>query len=218
MAQFRRSYSQVAEDLLAAFYLRRDQEITYVDVGCLWPIEHSNTYYFYQRLGKGVCIDPNPTIREEYEAARPRDQFFNCGVSSAAASMTYFQFSNPVFNTFSEVRAAELQAMERRGRELIGQAEVQVRSLDSILREADWRGRFGAVIDFLSVDVEGHEYDVIQSLDFAYARPKLVVLEAVIKAERGKGQQAHQLLLDQGYAVCGQTGHDTFFLDETNRI
>jgi len=219
MANSRRSYSQVAEDLLAAYYLRKDRNITYVDVGCLWPIEHSNTYFFYRRGGSGICIDPNPTVKDDYEKARPRDRFVNCGVGLKPELMTYFQFANPVFNTFSAPRAAELQKAHlekgaRGGRELVAEALVEVRPLRAILLAADWRGQFGPTIDFLSIDVEGRELEVISSMDFSYARPSLIVMETAVKTQRHRGEQAQQILLDQGYSICGQTGHDTFFRDE----
>ena len=166
MVASRRSYSQVAEDLLAAFYLGKDRGVTYVNVGCLWPVEHSNTYFFYRRGGSGVCIDPNPMVKAAYEETRPRDCFVNCGVGSDAGMMTYFQFANPVFNTFSAPRAAALQTADlekgaRGGRELVAETLVAVRPLHDILLAADWRGRFGPTIDFLSIDVEGRELEGI---------------------------------------------------------
>ena len=213
MAISRVSYSQVAEDLLAAFYLRRDSDITCVDVGCLWPVQHSNTYMFYSRGGSGVCIDPNTTVRSAYEETRPRDQFFNCGVSQEAGFLDYFQFANPVFNTFSPARALELHNSGRKGRALVAQTSVEVLPLRDILLKADWRGKFGATIDFLSIDVEGKELDVISSIDFSYARPQLIVMETAVKTEKQNGILAQRLLLDMGYRICGETGHDTFFRD-----
>src|SRR4051794_20737520 len=96
------SYSQVGEDLQIAFFLGNSDNVHYIDVGCLWPEKHSNSYYFYRRGGRGLCVDPNPTVADEYRDKRPRDIFVNCGVGSEPAKLTYHMHANPVFNTFSD--------------------------------------------------------------------------------------------------------------------
>src|SRR3954454_16855431 len=107
MAAPRTSYAQCGQDLLIAYFLD-DGPATYVDIGCLWPQNGSNTYYFYERGGRGVCIDANPEVREEFEAARPRDRFVHTGVSNAPGELTYYMHRLPVFNTFDPGVAARL--------------------------------------------------------------------------------------------------------------
>lgn len=213
MPNYSKSYSQVAEDLLCAYYLKKTANIRYIDVGCLWPIIHSNSYFFYERGGRGVCIDPNPDVAEEYKSIRPRDAFVNCGVGLVENTLIYRRFENPVFNTFSEARTAELAAANRQGRRLVDTLAVPVRPLTSILKDAGWAEQYGNRADFLSVDVEGFELEVIQSLDFSYVRPRIVILETVVKSERSKGKQAQDLLKASAYRICGETGHDIFFID-----
>lgn len=213
MAEYRKSYSQVGEDLLVAYFLQKEKEVSYIDIGCLWPTKLSNTYFFYKRGGRGLCIDPNPDIRAEYEAARPRDVFVNQGVGATPGALTYHRFQNPVFNTFVGERAAALQATGRRGRNAIGTVEVPVRPLGQILRDLDWRGRFGARVDFLSLDVEGLEHDVLSSMDFAYVRPRLIVLETAVTERTPEKNACIALLRQHGYQLAGWTGHDAFMLD-----
>lgn len=215
MAEYRKSYSQVGEDLLVAFFLQREKDVTYIDIGCLWPTRLSNTYFFYKRGGHGLCVDPNPDIRAEYEATRPRDTFVNLGVGAQPGNMTYHRFQNPVFNTFLPERAAALEATGRRGRNPIGSVEIPVRPLSQILREQDWRGRFGARVDFLSLDVEGLEHDVLASMDFSYVRPRLIVLETAVTERAPDNNVCVALLRQQGYQLCGWTGHDAFLMDRS---
>lgn len=213
MAEYRKSYSQVAEDLLIAFFLHKEKEVSYIDIGCLWPTRQSNSFFFYERGGQGLCIDPNPDIRAEYEAARPRDTFLNLGVGAQEGSLTYHRFQNPVFNTFLAERAAKLEATGRPGRTPIGSVEIPVRPLASILRELDWRARFGPRVDFLSMDVEGLEMDVLSSIDFTYVRPRLIVLETAVTERAPEANPCIAFLREQGYQLSGWTGHDAFLLD-----
>lgn len=216
MALFRKTYAQVAEDLLAAYYLQKETEVTYIDVGCLWPVQQSSTYFFYERGGHGVCIDPNPSAGDQYRAERPRDIFVNCGVAATEGALVYRSYENPVFNTFSDARADELAAAPpRKGRNLIGTTTIPVRPLTQIMHDVGWVERYGSAIDILSIDVEGFEVEVIRSLDFDYVKPTLVVMEMALKAERVRFNQAKQILLDRGYTVCGETGHDMFLINRS---
>ena len=211
-----KSYAQVCEDLLAAYYLKKDKNVTYIDVGCLWPMKFSNTYYFYERNGSGFCIDPNPSIEKDFTRERPRDKFINQGVSDKSGEIIYHSFENPVFNTFVAERADQLIKQDTPGRRLKSKFPIHTRPLIDILIENDWLNIYGNKVDFLSVDVEGFEYKVISSLDFKLVRPKLIVLEEVIKIKQASAYAAEELLLSLDYKIVGRTGHDVFYLDSTS--
>lgn len=215
MADYRKSYSQVGEDLLIAFFLQKEKEVSYIDIGCLWPTRLSNSYFFYKRGGQGLCVDPNPDIAAEYKATRPRDTFVNLGVGAAPGSLTYHRFQNPVFNTFLPDRAAALEATGRPGRRSIGSVKVPVSPLSLIMLELDWRNRFGERVDFLSLDVEGLEHDVLSSMDFSYVRPRLIVMETVVTERVPENNICVTLLRQHGYQLCGWTGHDAFLIDRS---
>jgi FkbM family methyltransferase len=205
----RESYSQAAEDLIAALFLPRIDGIRYIDVGCYLPVYVSNTYFFYKRGGEGVCIDPNPDIAATFIAERPRDTFVNCGVAQEPGELTYHRFSHPVFNTFSEARR---DSVVETGRSVIESLKIPVRPLTDILREARWRERYGPTADLLTVDTEGFEEQVIASLDFDYVRPALIILEMCAKATKPSFHRAVLRLTEAGYDRCAQTGRDMFFV------
>ena len=207
------SYSQVAEDLLAAYYLGKNENITYIDVGCLWPIKFSNTYYFYRRNGSGLCIDPNPLVKDEFMRERPRDIFVNCGISDFTQELIYYSFENPVFNTFSSDRADQLIAQGKAGRHLKQKTVILTKSLNEILIECDWVEKYGNTVDFLTVDVEGFEDKVISSLNFSYVRPTLICLEEAVRVNRDNLITVEKLLIQKNYKIVGRTGHDVFYLD-----
>jgi len=210
MRSMLQSYSQAAEDLLAALYLGKAENVHYIDVGCWHPVKASNTYFFYERGGEGLCIDANPDIAAKFIKRRPRDTFVSCGVSNAPGELTYYRFAKPVFNTFSETRRDSVV----RSRKAIAPITVPVKPLTQILREAKWRERYGNAADFLSIDVEGFEYEVITSLNLTYVRPKLIAMEMCVRSTGAKFGAACSYLTQAGYEVCGRTNHDLFFLAE----
>jgi FkbM family methyltransferase len=218
------SYAQSGEDLQIAYFVGRKNAATYIDVGCLWPKDHSNSYFFYERGGHGLCIEPNPDFADDFRAERPRDTFLNCGISDRAGELTYYMHGNPVFNTLSAESAAEVarqaeqrDGAQRRGRTLTGTTTVPVMTLDEAVARAGFAERCDGRVDFLSIDVEGLELEVIAGFSFDALRPRLVVTEQV---RRGRNRQppedqpAAQALRARGYWLAGYTGHDLYFMDE----
>ena len=86
----KRSYAQSGEDIIAWGELKnsKNQKIKkakgergfYVDVGAYHPKLLSNTYLFYKKGWRGICVDPNPEMASLFRVARPRDVFLNVGV------------------------------------------------------------------------------------------------------------------------------------------
>jgi FkbM family methyltransferase len=220
-----KSYAQSGEDLQIAYYVGRER-ISYIDVGCLWPRQYSNSYFFYERGGSGLCIDPNPTIAHEYTSARPRDLFVNCGIAATEGSMSYYMHNNPVFNTFSAEHAAELQrrvqAMEdspqREGRSQTGVVEVPITTLDRAVDSSGLAKRCDGRLDFLSIDVEGLELEVLSGFSFQALRPRLVVVEDVRRGARTKLSPeqlpATRALAPHRYWLAGWSGFNLYFMDE----
>jgi FkbM family methyltransferase len=221
-----RSYSQHGEDLQIAYYIRKRERATYIDVGCLWPKHFSNSYFFYERGGRGLCIDANPTVAEEYNRMRPHDVFLNCGIAASQGTMTYYMHDNPVFNTFSADHAAELAgrvaAMEdspqREGRELTGTLEVPTMTLDQAIESTGFAAMCSGRVDFLSIDVEGLELEVLSGFDFRRPRPSLVVIEDVRRGTESKRSLEEiptvGLVQAHGYSLAGQVGINLYFVDQ----
>lgn len=214
------SYAQHGEDLQIAYFLGSNKGKHYIDVGCLWPQKLSNSYFFYERDGSGLCIDPNPEVGADYARVRPRDTFLNVGIGSGPGALAYNMYENPVFNTFSAERADFVlrKSKVRGGRDLIRTVDIEVMTLDAAVDAAGFADRCDGVLDFLTIDVEGLETAVVEGFSFDALRPRLVVLEH-IRRRRTDAPPAetplYEAMVDRGYWMAGYTGHDMYFLDET---
>ena len=165
------SYSQYGEDMiLRAMFARYPVSYRgfYVDVGAHHPLRFSNTQYFYEQQWNGVCVDPLPGTARMFARWRPRDVVLEIGVAETEGEMTYYMFDEPALNTFSEKTAKD-----NSGR-LKGTRKVKTRALRGIL--ADHLAP-GCTIDFLSVDVEGMDLQVLRSNDWQQFRPCVVLFE-----------------------------------------
>lgn len=212
------SYAQTGEDLQIAYLLGERRNITYIDVGCLWPVEHSNTYFFYERGGHGLCIDPNPTVAAEFRERRPRDVFLTCAISTEPGRAEYFMHENPVFNTLSPQRAEDVRrkAKGRPGRQVVDRIETDVLTLDEAVVAADFETRCPSGLDVLSIDVEGLEKQVVESYSFTPLRPRLVVFEHLRRGRAEPQLDEHpvvRLLRARNYFLAAWTGHDVYMMD-----
>jgi FkbM family methyltransferase len=173
LLQGRFSYAQEGEDLALDRLLEHKRNGFYIEVGCHHPIRFSNTYFFYKRGWSGVCIDPLPGTAKQFKRWRPRDQVAEVGVSQNPGTLLYYMFNEPALNTFDMTLAEQRDGLN--GYKLENKVSIPTKSLTEILDGMLLPGQ----IDFLSVDVEGLDLDVLKSNDWTKYRPAVIVAEAL---------------------------------------
>ena len=103
-------YAQSGEDIIMAhlFYKLDIAHPSYLDIGANHPAFISNTYYFYTRGSKGVCIEPNPHLYKKIKSMRPRDTVINAGIgidNQETADFYLFPAYADGLGTFSKAEA-----------------------------------------------------------------------------------------------------------------
>jgi len=167
------SYSQNGEDLSINRIFENVQDGFYVDIGAHHPMRFSNTYLFYQKGWSGINIDAQPGSMRLFKKMRPRDINIEVGVGTSSEEMLFYQFNESALNTFNLLEAnskVSEKYMHNEGR------LVKIRRLDSILKESMPQEK---EIDFMSIDVEGNELDILLSNDWDLFRPKYLLVEVL---------------------------------------
>lgn len=207
--QGRRSFSQEGEDLILfrLFEQRIGVPGFYVDVGAHHPYRFSNTYFFYRLGWRGINIEPNPMASDTLRKARGRDITLQCGCGREAGTLDYHMFDEPALNTFERTVADDIASKGRyRLRETV---PVPVRRLASILDE---HVPPGTAIDFLSVDAEGFDLDVLAGNDWTRFRPTYVLVEILDTDLADAGSNPIVAFLqDHGYDLAGKAIHTAMF-------
>lgn len=172
----------------------------YVDVGAFAPIQHSNTWWFYRRGWKGINIDATPGSMKIFRHIRPRDTNLEMAVSDREGEITYYTWGIPnVMNTMSKERAEDVT---RRGGQPSKEFKIQARTLEHILDE---HLPAGQAIDFISLDVENHNLEVLRSNNWQKYRPYLVIVEADDGCETFETVAASEMMAfmkSHRYQVC----------------
>lgn len=163
------SYSQTGEDLVINWLLQPQAPSVYVDVGCNDPVRMSNTYRLYLKGWCGLAIDANADFAKRFAAARPKDTFVTACVGNGTAEVSFNVYADPALSSITDQRFvadAERYRVARVDR-------MVPRPLTSVLLEHAIPDDFG----LLSIDVEGHDFEALQSLDLTRFRPRVIVIE-----------------------------------------
>ena len=166
------SFSKSGEDMQLKQLLKVNRKGIYVDIGCWDPVKASNTYYFHLRGWKGVCIDPNPKMQKLFAQKRKSDIFVNSAVGSGNTTLIYYMLEDSLssMNTLDYSFIQQHQLEDK----VVAKKEIQTVSLKAILEQ---HIKDGEVIDFLDIDVEGFDLEVLKSNDWERFRPKVILIE-----------------------------------------
>jgi FkbM family methyltransferase len=184
----------------------------YVDIGAYHPIKFSNTYYFYQKGWRGINIDANPHSIKEFNKERSNDINIESGVSENDGELEYYYFGeNDTINTFDKILAKQFEIQyDRKIKEI---QKIKVEPINSILEKYLPKGQH---IDLMTIDVEGFELRIVESLDFEKYSPDYFLLEDLDFAnkpfcEMGKSR-LYQFLNLKGYMCVGATHLTMLFM------
>ena len=205
------SYAQNREDIIIdAFFDYKDNGF-YLDVGANYPVEASVTKRFYQRGWHGINFEPNVKLHGLLKADRPRDTNLCIGVGAVNSESSFRQYDNADgLSTFSEAEKQTLDPSYVDLKKDYVDIQVPVRTLASIAKEY----LEGVHVDFLKVDVEGFEYDVLAGNDWNTLKPEVICIEA-----NHVDQDWHPLLDSHGYSIFFNDGLNEYYaLSDSPRL
>lgn len=207
------SYSQEGEDMI----LRRLFEYRnindggfYVDVGAHHPQRFSNTYFYYKRNWKGINIDATPGSMKLFEETRERDINLEFAVSDKKELLTYYIFNEPALNSFDKELSLKRNLMKKYS--IIEKKDIYTVRLDYIL---DNYLPINQEIDFLSIDVEGFDFQVLKSNNWEKYRPKVILIELLSKnIDDVINSKPYLFMKKLGYKYYAKTVGTHFFIRE----
>lgn len=195
----RLSYSQLGEDLVIDFIFEQHQihQPFYIDIGSNDPVRYSNSYYFYRKGGKGICVEPNPDLVAKHKRVRPEDTIVQAGISTTVSGKAdYYVMDWHEFNTFDKEQAFQVEK-NYQGRNNV----KQVLQMPLITPEELILNYVGQQkIDMLSLDVEGYDLGILKSWDFKKHRPFLICVEVFDPRIKQENTEINKLLISHNYS------------------
>ena len=200
-------YSQEGEDMILERFLEGKEKGFFVDIGAHHPIRFSNTYHFYKKGWRGINIDATPGSMNAFKKIRPEDTNIEIGITSKEEELTYYIFTEPALNTFSEERVKFLN--EETPFKLKNTVKVKTKTLGQILEEYIPNGK---EIDFITIDVEGLDLEILQTNNWEKYKPVFILIEDLNGSLENISQsELYNYLKPLGYSVVAKSHNTLFF-------
>jgi FkbM family methyltransferase len=169
----------------------------FVEVGANDPVSGSQTWLLEQNGWRGVLVEPQSAHYQKLCAQRKNSQVFQvaCSAPGQEGEMDLLLATENGSSTLRKQR-------DTHGTQFVGAERVKVTTLDQVLQSAGI-----AQIDFLSLDVEGHELEVMRGLDFEKFRPALILIEDGVR-----DLSRHRLLRARGYKLVKRTSLNNWYV------
>ena len=197
------TYAQNREDLLLSGFFDEDEKGFYVDVGAEAPTDLSVTKIFYDKGWRGINVEP---IKKQYELfvkERPRDINLNIGIAEKSGTLMFREYEGTGYSTLSSRMKKDHIDDDERYVKKFEDYTIPVKSLKDIFQEHNVSS-----IQFLKVDVEGFEYEVLEGNDWKKYRPEVICIEA-----NHVRKDWRKLLKDNNYSYVFFDGLNEYYTD-----
>lgn len=201
--------SQFGEDKIIANYFSNGYKGNFVDLGCFHPTRHNNTFDLYKRGWRGINVDMNPLTIDLFNFCRAGDKNINCAVSDKENIKTYYSNGElSPLNTLEKNHLLYLNKHFNIDNQDFKSKKTKTKTLTNILKKNKTYK-----IDFLNIDLEGHELKVIKKFNFSLFNIKIICIEVLnhnIKSTKNN-QEIQKILKKNDFILSKKIGVNYFY-------
>ena len=207
--------SQFGEDKKIIKLFDKNKKGTYVDVGCFHPTRQNNTYLMYKLGWSGVNIDLNPLTIELFKVARPNDINICAAVSNSnGVKNLFFDHDLSSLNTISKNHTLYIE--KAFGTKDLKKKKIKTATLSNLLKKEKI-----SKIDFMNIDIEGHELEVLKTFNFKHFDIRVICIEIVnydyySKSIKINKNEIFKLLKKNNYTLKFNTVVNYIFIKNKN--
>ena len=190
-------YGEFAEDVFIDRIFRKVKKGIYVDVGCYHPFKGSLTFRLFNRGWNGINIDISKTSIDLFKISRNKDKNLNLAITDYDGDVFYYE-NSPINQQNSIIKSNDKQS----------KIKIKCNKLTTVLIENNIKN-----FDYLNIDVEGAELNVIRGLNFDKFFPKLISIEnndLLIKDYMES--EVFKILSNNNYVFINKIGVTNFFI------
>ena len=162
------SYSLNGVDLIIDYIFKDKKKGFYLDIGAQHPISNNNTFLLFKKGWKGINIDLDKKNIDLFKIARPKDINLNYAISDVKKEVDLFFYheSSPI-NTLSKNVSSFQKAKVKEIK------KIQTKVLNDVLNDINLQNH----IDYMNIDVEGYEDQVLKGFNIQKFKPSVVSIE-----------------------------------------
>lgn len=211
------SYSLSGIDLLVTHIFQNKKKGFFIDIGCNHPVYNNNTYLLYKKGWRGINVDLDKQSIDLFNIYRKHDFNKNVAVSSVSKEVDlYFYHNKSAINTLNKTSAEFQKAIPKEVR------KITTNTLNTIILESSFADK---KVDFLSIDVEGYELEVLKGFDLKKYSPKVIVIEFLdlslkklevvnFKIQTVLDSSVYKYMTDNNYTLVNWIHSDLLFVSK----
>ena len=197
----KKTYSLFGEDLAASKFFKNKKKGFYIDIGCYHPTHINNTYLLYKKGWNGINIDVSQFSIDLFKFMRPDDLNYKCAVSETKKKVNlYYQKEHSQLISINKLTAKKF---------IKGRLKKKIINSFSLEEILSWGKYKDYEIDFLDVDVEGADLQVLKGLNFSKRKPKLICVE--IHQKNFKKHKIYRFLIKKKYKLIWHVSFSFLF-------
>jgi|TARA_B110000238_G_scaffold200102_1_gene249077 FkbM family methyltransferase len=216
----KRYFSFSGVDIILEKIFMHQPKGIYIDVGCQHPIKNSNTYLLFKKGWEGINVDLDKDNIELFKRSRSNDNNFNKALSNDVKEVDlYFYHKKSPINTIdkktSEFQKAKVSSIKK----------IKTDTLNNIILNTKYKDQS---FDLLSIDVEGHELEVLKGFDLNKFSPKVIVVEYLdlnvskleiknLNIEHIINTKIYRYLISKNYILVNSIYSDLVFVNKNFR-
>jgi len=190
-------FGEFGEDIFINRILKNINQGKYVDVGCYHPYKGSLTFELYKRGWNGVNIDVSKTSIDLFNMSRKKDINLNLAISNFDGETFYYE-NSPINQQNSLIQMNKLQK----------KIKIKCLTLDTVLNNKNLDE-----FDYLNIDVEGSELEVIKGFNLKRFNPKLITIENNdLTIDEYLKSEVCKILIENDYILVNKIGVTNFFM------
>ncbi len=207
--KFLRKSSQFNEQIFIKRYFKNYPKGKYLDLGCFHPVRDNNTYYLFKKKWTGINIDINPFTIKLFNFSRPKDINLNVALSSKPGTKNFYYFGK--FSPLNTLDSNHLKFLSKKFNIKKNQykiKKIRTKNINDILEKYKF-----TIIDFLTIDLEGLEYEIFKNFNFKKYKINLLVMEKLAHNSLSKemSKKIDKILIKNNFKFVYKTGVNYFY-------
>ncbi len=162
------SYSFNSVDLIINYLFKDKKNGFYLDIGSQHPVSNNNTFLLFKKGWKGINIDLDKKNIDLFKIARPKDINLNFAISDTEEEVDLFFYhdASPIntlnknVSSFQDAKVGKIK-------------KIKTKLLNNVLKDLNISNH----IDYMNIDVEGHENQVLKGFNINKYKPSVISVE-----------------------------------------
>jgi FkbM family methyltransferase len=202
------SYSQRFEDLYLGCCFPDKHDGFYIDIGAGHPVYDNVSFASYLKGWHGIAVEPNPWLSQLAHGVRLRDRNIQALVGAEEGHAAFHLVSE--FHGLSTMIADHARKAESEFGKASQTLTLPVTTLKALCDQHAPKS-----FEFLKIDVEGAEDDVIRGGDWKNVRPKVIVIEALAPYSLAPAWDSWEpILISHGYRYARFDSLNRYYVAE----